>query len=59
MCFGRRQRRSPKVLRGEDPGDIPIEQPARIALAINLRVAKQLGIAVPEAFLLRADDVIE
>jgi putative ABC transport system substrate-binding protein len=56
-----RQLASPvaKVLRGENPGDVPIEQPTRIELAVNLRVAKQLGITVPETFLLRADDVIE
>jgi putative ABC transport system substrate-binding protein len=48
-----------KVLRGEDPGLIPIEQPTRIELAINLKVAQALGIDVSPSFQLRADEVIE
>jgi putative ABC transport system substrate-binding protein len=47
------------VLRGEDPGLLPIEQPTRVELAINLRVAQQLGINVSPSFQLRADEVIE
>jgi len=48
-----------KVLRGEDPATLPVEQPTKIELAINLKVAQQLGIPVSSSFLLRADEVIE
>ena len=48
-----------KILQGGNPTNIPVEQPTRFALAINLRTAKALGIMVPESFLLRADQVIE
>ncbi len=48
-----------RVLRGEDPGMLPVEQPTKIELAVNMKVAQQLGIAVSPSFLLRADEVIE
>jgi putative tryptophan/tyrosine transport system substrate-binding protein len=48
-----------KVLRGTKPGDIPVEQPTRFDLAINLTTAKVLGLTIPESFLTRADEVIE
>ena len=48
-----------KILRGARPGDLPIEQPTRLALAVNVRVAKQLGLAIPAALLARADKVVE
>jgi putative ABC transport system substrate-binding protein len=48
-----------KVLRGAMPGDIPVEQPSKFDLIINLTTAKALDLSIPESFLLRADEVIE
>src|SRR5215207_2818959 len=48
-----------KVLRGAKPAELPIEQPTRIVLLVNLKAAKELGITVPPALLIRADEVIE
>jgi putative ABC transport system substrate-binding protein len=48
-----------KLLKGTKPSDIPVEQPAKVALVVNLKTANALGLAIPQSILIRADEVIQ
>jgi len=57
--YGRSSRFVDKILKGAKPADLPVEQPTKFDLAINLKTAKTLGLTIPRSLLVRADEVIQ